>query len=45
MQAPGQAGRNWIADGILMQQMQCSRCVCEGVCGGHPRYMGPAFLY
>lgn len=31
MQAPGQAGRNWIADGILMQQMQWSRCVCEGV--------------
>lgn len=28
MQAPGQAGRNWIAYGILLQQMQWSVCVC-----------------
>lgn len=36
MQAPGQAHCNWIADGILLQQMQRSRevkCVCACVWG------------
>lgn len=31
MQAPGQAGRNWIAGGIVLQQMQWNtedECVC-----------------